>query len=92
MNGPLRVFEVTPFGEGMSRCSKHSPSKVHSWILVGDSVAALEAFGKVDSVSYVSTGGGATLVLLAGDLFELWIFICNTTRTLYVFIIKMCWV
>jgi phosphoglycerate kinase len=68
MNGPLRVFEVTPFGEGMSRCSKHSPSKVHSWILVGDSVAALEAFGKVDSVSYVSTGGGATLVLLAGDI------------------------
>jgi phosphoglycerate kinase len=34
----------------------------------GDSVAALEAFGKMDAVSYVSTGGGATLELLAGDL------------------------
>ena len=33
----------------------------------GDSVAALEQFGKTDAVSYVSTGGGATLELLAGD-------------------------
>jgi phosphoglycerate kinase len=35
----------------------------------GDSNAALEAFGKMDTVSYVRTGGGgATLELLAGDL------------------------
>ena len=33
----------------------------------GDSVAALEAFGKTKEVTYVSTGGGATLELLAGD-------------------------
>jgi phosphoglycerate kinase len=33
----------------------------------GDSVAALKAFDEMESVSYVSTGGGATLELLAGD-------------------------
>jgi phosphoglycerate kinase len=34
----------------------------------GDSVAALEAFGETAAVTYVSTGGGATLELLAGDI------------------------
>ena len=34
----------------------------------GDSVAALEVLGKTQAVSHVSTGGGATLELLAGDI------------------------
>ncbi len=73
MNGPLGVFEVPPFDEGTRAFIDgiESLTKEQNMISVvggGDSVAALEAFGKMDAVSYVSTGGGATLELLAGDL------------------------
>jgi phosphoglycerate kinase len=72
MNGPLGVFEVAPFDEGTRGLVKvlETLTTLGTVTVVGggDSVAALEAFGKVDSVSYVSTGGGATLELLAGDI------------------------
>jgi phosphoglycerate kinase len=73
MNGPLGVFEIVPFDEGTRAFIDgiETLTKEHNMISVvggGDSVAALEAFGKMDAVSYVSTGGGATLELLAGDL------------------------
>jgi 3-phosphoglycerate kinase len=73
MNGPLGVFEIVPFDEGTRAFIDgiEKLTKEHNMISVvggGDSVAALEAFGKMDAVSYVSTGGGATLELLAGDL------------------------
>lgn len=73
MNGPLGVFEVPPFDEGTRAFidGVEKLTKENNLISVvggGDSVAALEAFGKMDAVSYVSTGGGATLELLAGDL------------------------
>jgi len=69
----MGVFEVVPFDEGTRglvdvlttlTATKNCITVVGG----GDSVAALEAFGKTDQVSYVSTGGGATLELLAGDL------------------------
>jgi phosphoglycerate kinase len=73
MNGPLGVFEVPPFDEGtrglvaiLKDLTAH-----HGCVTVvggGDSVAALEAFGETAAVAYVSTGGGATLELLAGDI------------------------
>jgi 3-phosphoglycerate kinase len=69
--GPMGVFEVTPFDEGtkalvdvIEDCTKAGSISV---VGGGDSVAALELFGKTKAVSYVSTGGGATLELLAGD-------------------------
>jgi phosphoglycerate kinase len=70
-NGPMGVFEVTPFDEGtrglvdvlVDVTQRGSITVVGG----GDSVAALEAFGKTGDVSYVSTGGGAALELLAGD-------------------------
>jgi phosphoglycerate kinase len=70
-NGPMGVFEVKPF-DGGTRGVVEAMQKLTSQGVVtvvggGDSVAALEAFGKVGVVSYVSTGGGATLELLAGD-------------------------
>jgi 3-phosphoglycerate kinase len=72
MNGPLGVFEVEPFDEGTRGLVKILETLTNEGTVTvvggGDSVAALEAFGKVDSVSYVSTGGGATLELLAGDI------------------------
>ncbi|GKZ01378.1 hypothetical protein MPSEU_001088700 [Mayamaea pseudoterrestris] len=72
LNGPAGVFESTPFDEGtrslvrvLAELTKNGTSTV---VGGGESVAALEQFGETDSVSYVSTGGGATLELLAGDV------------------------
>lgn len=70
-NGPMGVFEVVPFDEG-TKCLVDVLEKITKEGTVtvvggGDSVAAMEQFGKTDVVSYISTGGGATLELLAGD-------------------------
>jgi len=69
--GPMGVFEIPPYDEGtrglvdgLEEITKNGTITV---VGGGDSVAALEQFGKTDVVSYVSTGGGATLELLAGD-------------------------
>jgi len=71
-NGPMGVFEIKPFDDGthalvdvLEEITKKGCITV---VGGGDSVAALEAFGKTQVVSYVSTGGGATLELLAGDV------------------------
>jgi phosphoglycerate kinase len=76
LNRPLGVVEVPPFDVGTREFINgiEKLTKEHNLVSViggGDSVAALEAFGngKMDTVLYVRTGGGATLELLAGDLF-----------------------
>ena len=72
MNGPLGVFEVPPFDQGtrglVAILKDLTAAGAITVVGGGDSVAALEAFGETDAVSYVSTGGGATLELLAGDV------------------------
>lgn len=69
-NGPLGVFEIPPFDSGTrSLVDILEDLTIKGCVTVvggGDSVAALEAFGKTNAVSYVSTGGGATLELLSG--------------------------
>jgi phosphoglycerate kinase len=71
-NGPMGVFEVSPFDAGTKAMvdTLEAVTKKGAITVVGggDSVAALEQFDKIDAVSYVSTGGGATLELLAGDI------------------------
>jgi len=71
-NGPMGVFEIEPFDIGtkalvdaLEECTNNGAVTV---VGGGDSVAAVGKFGKTESVSYVSTGGGATLELLAGDV------------------------
>jgi phosphoglycerate kinase len=70
-NGPMGVFEVVPFDEGtrglVDGIANLTKSGTITVVGGGDSVAAMEAFGKTNEVSYISTGGGATLELLAGD-------------------------
>ena len=71
-NGPMGVFEIEPFDTGtkalVDALEEHTNNGAVTVVGGGDSVAALEKFGKTEAVSYVSTGGGATLELLAGDV------------------------
>jgi phosphoglycerate kinase len=70
-NGPMGVFEIEPFDIGtkalVDALEENTKNGAMTVVGGGDSVAALEKFGKTEAVSYVSTGGGATLELLAGD-------------------------
>eukprot|EP00536_Pseudo-nitzschia_multiseries_P008348 jgi/Psemu1/197768/e_gw1.210.117.1 len=71
-NGPMGVFEIEPFDDGtkalVDALEENTKNGVITVVGGGDSVAALEKFGKTEVVSYVSTGGGAALELLAGDV------------------------
>ena len=66
-NGPMGVFEMPPFDEGTRRVAEAiASSEATSIIGGGDSAAAIEQLGFADQVSHVSTGGGASLAMLAG--------------------------
>lgn len=72
-NGPMGLFEKMPFDQG-TRAVAHAVAEATeknyatSIIGGGDSVAAIHEVGLADKVSHISTGGGATLELLAGDV------------------------
>lgn len=61
-NGPLGVFEFSAFAEG-TRVLGHAVSKNEGFTIVGggDTVAVVEKLGIKDTMSYISTGGGAFL-------------------------------
>ena len=67
-NGPMGVFEMTPF-EGGTREVAQAVARNNRAVSVvggGDSVAALKKFGLEQRVTFVSTGGGASMKLLEG--------------------------
>ena len=70
-NGPMGVFEITPFDAGTNALAvaiadKTKQGKCISIAGGGDTVAALENAGVVHDFSYVSTAGGAFLEWLEG--------------------------
>lgn len=67
-NGPMGVFELTPFEAGTREVAQAVArnSRATSIVGGGDSVAALKKFGLEDRVTFVSTGGGASMKLLEG--------------------------
>jgi phosphoglycerate kinase len=67
-NGPMGVFEMTPFERGTREVAVAvgRNSRAVSVIGGGDSVAALKKFGVEERVTFVSTGGGASMKLLEG--------------------------
>jgi phosphoglycerate kinase len=69
-NGPMGVFEDERFAGGTEAIARAvASSDAVSVVGGGDSVAALRAYGLEGDVSFVSTGGGASLELVElGDL------------------------
>jgi phosphoglycerate kinase len=66
-NGPVGVFEFDQFGEGTRTVAMAiARSKAFSLAGGGDTLAAIEKYGIEDSISYISTGGGAFLEFVEG--------------------------
>jgi phosphoglycerate kinase len=70
-NGPLGAFEVPPFGAGTFAFARAAAAATEAGRLIsvaggGDTVAALNAAGVTDKLTYVSTAGGAFLEWLEG--------------------------
>jgi phosphoglycerate kinase len=66
-NGPMGVFEWTPFAAGTKTVAE-AVARSDAFSVVGgaDSARALRELGLDHSVSWLSTGGGAALELLEG--------------------------
>ena len=66
-NGPMGVFEMEAFSKGtVNLASTIAASDAVSIIGGGDTVAAIEKAGVSEKMSFISTGGGASLELLEG--------------------------
>ena len=64
-NGPLGVFEFPQFAAGTAALA-HAIAESPAFSIAGggDTLAAIAQFGVADSISYISTGGGAFLEFL----------------------------
>ena len=66
-NGPVGVFEIPDFANGTKALAEAvARSSAKSIIGGGDSVTAVKQFGLADRMTFISTGGGASLELLEG--------------------------
>ncbi|AFZ83146.1 phosphoglycerate kinase [Candidatus Kinetoplastidibacterium crithidiae] len=66
-NGPVGVFEFKSFASGTEFISKKI-AKTNAFSVAGggDTLAAIDKFGVLNEIDYISTGGGAFLEFLEG--------------------------
>jgi phosphoglycerate kinase len=66
-NGPMGVYELDKFSKGSTKMS-HYIAETHATTIVGggDTADVSARAGDVDEMTFVSTGGGASLELLEG--------------------------
>lgn len=66
-NGPVGVFEIPDFSKGTFAIAEAlAQSRATTVIGGGDSVTAVKQAGLADGMTFISTGGGASLELLEG--------------------------
>ncbi|HXH44803.1 MAG TPA: phosphoglycerate kinase, partial [Bradyrhizobium sp.] len=68
-NGPMGVFEIDAFAAGTLGVAK-AVAAVNGTTIIGggDSVAAVHKAGVADQIDHISTGGGASLEFLGGQI------------------------
>ncbi|MFA5308679.1 MAG: phosphoglycerate kinase [Dehalococcoidales bacterium] len=67
-NGPMGISEIPQFAKGTETLAKLLPQLKAKTIVGGGSTAeVIDALGLADKVTFVSTGGGASLEFLGGD-------------------------
>ena len=66
-NGPPGIFEIADFAEGTTAVAKAlAKSDAVTIIGGGDSVTAVKQAGLAGKMTFISTGGGASLELIEG--------------------------
>ena len=68
-NGPMGVFEIDAFAQGTIDVAR-AVANVKGTTIVGggDSIAAITKAGVADRITHISTGGGASLEFLGGQV------------------------
>ena len=68
-NGPVGVFEFPNFAKGTEAVAKAiAANKGFSIAGGGETITAIEKYGIEKDISYISTGGGAFLEFVQGDI------------------------